>query len=37
MSAGPGSGGPPDLLSRGEVDRAAARRRDPAQLYAGWA
>ena len=38
MSAGPGSSGLPNLaVSRGEVDRAAARRRDTAWLAAAWA
>ena len=38
MSAGPGSGGLPDLaLSRGEVDRAAARRSDTEWLAEAWA
>ncbi len=38
MSAGPGSGGLPDLaLSRGEVDRAVARRSDTEWLAQAWA
>ncbi|HTZ28372.1 MAG TPA: NAD(+) diphosphatase [Streptosporangiaceae bacterium] len=38
MSAGPGAGGLPDLaLSRGEVDRAAARRSDTEWLAQAWA